>query len=139
MMPAMCGRRWSRPAGRSCASMRRPGARKWASRYPVSWCWRSAPDPAHQQKRAGRTRPFFIRSTDLLPAGAIHQLERRLVVPAEHRGIDLVFLEFGPAGDHRMQRHAADDREFVVALGEVFLGLLRSQVFEEPDRVLLVR
>src|SRR3546814_3097164 len=83
------------------------------------------------------SRPYFQPA--LFPTGAVHQLQRRLVVAAEHAGIQRELLETLPVGDHRIPGDPGNDREFVIAISEEPLRFRRGEVFEEADRIGLVR
>ena len=73
------------------------------------------------------------------PADAVHQHDRVGVVLAVLRRVDRVGLEVAEMGQRRLELDARHRRELVVALGEVDLGLIGREVFEELDRVGLVR
>jgi hypothetical protein len=80
-----------------------------------------------------------IASAALLPARAVHDLQRLGVVLGVDAGVELVLLEGAERLQLGRQLDAGQHRILRVALGEVALGLRRHEVLEELHRPLLVR
>src|SRR3546814_12468754 len=99
-------------------------------------------DLASQVVRAGQAPPPTTATVQagLFPAGLIEQLLRQRLVLAIGADVHGIFLEVAAQIRHDLRDlDALARRAFVVAAGEVLLGVVAGAVCEDLDRLLLVR
>src|SRR5690606_17421915 len=92
--------------------------------------------PAETKK--GPEGPFSFSPFCLAPAGAVEDLAGFGLRIGDLAEADLIHLELAPAGNRLVKLDIGLYRELIVGGGVEFLRLVFGEIFDQPDRRILV-